>query len=104
MNSQTMSPISVAAHMYASGRDQWVNTSPVSAFPPNAFALHDMHGNALQWVQDCFASSYAGLASDGSANEKAVTLQPSGELSIMTGTNSCAYRMLRGGDYGDPLR
>jgi hypothetical protein len=26
----------------------------------------------------------------------------SGELSIMNGTNSCAYRMLRGGNYGDP--
>jgi len=86
----------------AAGRDQWVNTSPVDAFPPNAFALHDMHGNVLQWVQDCFASSYAGLPSDGSAYEEAVTLQLSGELSIMNGTNSCAYRMLRGGDYGDP--
>ena len=34
-----------------------------------------MHGNVLQWVQDCFASSYAGLPSDGSAYEVAVTLR-----------------------------
>lgn len=51
----------------ASGRDRWLNTSPLGSFPPNAFGLHDMHGNVLQWVQDCFAASYAGLPRDGSA-------------------------------------
>jgi formylglycine-generating enzyme required for sulfatase activity len=85
----------------ATGRDRWVNTSPVGSFPPNAFGLFDMHGNVLQWVQDCFASSYTGLPADGSANEAAVTLKMSGELSDMSGTSSCAYRMARGGDWGD---
>ena len=86
----------------ASGRDRWVNTSPVGAFPPNAFGLHDMNGGVMQWVQDCFANSYAGLPSDGSAYEETVTLRLSGELSFMNGTSSCAYRMLRGGNWGDP--
>jgi sulfatase-modifying factor enzyme 1 len=45
----------------ASGRDKWVNTSPVDSFPPNAFGLHDMHGNVLQWLQDCFAPDYSAL-------------------------------------------
>ena len=86
----------------ASGRDQWVNTSPVGSFAPNAFGLYDMHGNVMQWVQDCFASSYRGLPTDGSAYEKVVTLRLTGELSYMTGMTSCSYRLLRGGDWGDP--
>jgi formylglycine-generating enzyme required for sulfatase activity len=88
----------------ASGRDRWLQTSPVGSFPPNAFGLHDMHGNVLQWVQDCFAGSYSGLPTDGSAYEEAVQLKTHGPFpsTDMIGTNSCAYRMVRGGDWGDP--
>jgi formylglycine-generating enzyme required for sulfatase activity len=85
----------------ASGRDRWVHTSPVGSFAPNAFGLYDMHGNVLQWVQDCFAGSYVGLPTDGSAYEQDVTLKMTGDLAGMTGANSCSYRMLRGGDWGD---
>jgi len=87
----------------ASGRDRWEKTSPGGAFPPNAFGLYDMHGNVLQWVQDCF-SGYAGLATDGSAYETAVALKEPVPFGGMVGTSSCAYRMLRGGDWGDPPR
>jgi formylglycine-generating enzyme required for sulfatase activity len=86
----------------ASGRDQWVNTSPVGSFPPNTFGLYDMHGNVLQWVQDCFASSYSGLPTDGSSFENDVELKMTGDFANMTGTHSCSYRVLRGGDWGDP--
>jgi formylglycine-generating enzyme required for sulfatase activity len=88
----------------ASGRDRWVNTSPSGSFPPNGFGLYDMHGNVLQWVQDCFSESYAGLPTDGSAYEEAVKLKTAGPFPSldMTGTNACSYRMVRGGDWGDP--
>ena len=86
----------------ASGRDRWVYTSPVGSFPPNAFGLYDMHGNVLQFVQDCFASSYSELPTDGSAYEAVVKLKTAGPFFDMTGTSSCSYRMLRGGDWGDP--
>jgi formylglycine-generating enzyme required for sulfatase activity len=86
----------------ASGRDKWVNTSPVGSFPPNAFGLYDMHGNVLQWVLDCFAGSYAGLPTDGSAYDVDVELKLTGRWAKLSGTRSRSYRMLRGSDWGDP--
>lgn len=83
--------------------DRWKYTSPVGSFPPNAFGLYDMSGNALQWVQDCYAS-YDRLTSDGNAYETDIELKTGVPSSYMVGTRSCAYRMARGGDWGDPPR
>ena len=84
-----------------SGRDRWGYTSPVGRFPPNRFGLYDMHGNVLEYVQDCFSSDYARLPRDGSpflVSEK-MTTNPIKELN---GLDSCSLHMLRGGDWGDP--
>jgi len=58
-----------------------------------------MHGNVLQWVQDCFAPDYLALPTDGSGYEKEVRLKTAGDIAFMSGTSSCAYRRLRGGDW-----
>jgi formylglycine-generating enzyme required for sulfatase activity len=39
-------------------------TSPVGAFPPNAFGLHDTLGNAWEWTEDCWNPTLAGGAPD----------------------------------------
>jgi formylglycine-generating enzyme required for sulfatase activity len=42
-------------------------TAPAANFSPNGFGLYDVHGNALQWVDDCWHDSYQGAPLDGSA-------------------------------------
>jgi formylglycine-generating enzyme required for sulfatase activity len=86
----------------AKGRDRWVYTSPVGAFPANAFGLFDMSGNVLQFVEDCLSLSYDNTPVDGSAYTKPVPLTASGDFADLSGSPSCDYRMVRGGDWADP--
>ena len=37
----------------------------IGSYQPNAFGLHDMHGNVNEWVQDCWNQNYTGAPSDG---------------------------------------
>jgi formylglycine-generating enzyme required for sulfatase activity len=61
-------------------------TAPVGSFTANAFAVHDMAGNVMEWVQDCYRSGYAKAPDDGSAVELA----------------GCEKRVVRGGGYDSP--
>jgi formylglycine-generating enzyme required for sulfatase activity len=58
----------------------------VGSYQPNAFGLFDMHGNAWEWVADCYRPNYTGAPADGSAVED----------------SSCKLRPYRGGGFDDP--
>jgi len=46
---------------------EWV--APVMSYRPNAFGLHDMHGNVYEYCQDIWHDNYEGAPEDGSAWE-----------------------------------
>ena len=59
-------------------------TAPAGSFEANAWGLHDMHGNAWEWVADCWHADYARAPVDGSA---------------WTRGGDCSRRVLRGGSW-----
>jgi len=68
--------------------DGFNNTVPVASFSANAFGLYDMHGNVLEWTQDCWNKSYEGAPANGSAWD----------------SGNCERRVLRGGSWYDEPR
>jgi formylglycine-generating enzyme required for sulfatase activity len=45
--------------------DGFVELAPAASFPPNRFGIHDVHGNAAEWVLECGMPDYAGAPDDG---------------------------------------
>jgi len=60
-------------------------TSTVGSHAPNAFGLHDMHGNVWEWTEDCWNQTHAGAPIDA-------TPRLSG---------NCRWRVIRGGSWRD---
>ena len=73
------------ANYGGSGQGQ---TVPAGSYEPNGYGLYDMHGNAWEWVQDCWNGSYEGAPTDGSAWRR----------------GDCSRRVFRGGSWSDRSR
>jgi formylglycine-generating enzyme required for sulfatase activity len=63
-------------------------TSPVDAFPPNPWGLHDTAGNVLEWVADCWHENYEAAPEDAAPW-------------LQSGGGDCGRRVLRGGSWLD---
>ena len=76
-------------YTYGSGRKGRFKrrTAEVGSYLSNAFQLHDVHGNAREWVEDCWHENYRGAPSDGRA---------------WTTGGDCTRRVLRGGSWYNP--
>jgi formylglycine-generating enzyme required for sulfatase activity len=59
-------------------------TVPVDHFKANEFGLYNVHGNVLEWVEDCWHDNYNGAPTDGTA--------------WITG-GDCSKPVLRGGSW-----
>ena len=70
------------------GESKPLSTQPVGSYTANGFGLHDMHGNAWEWVEDCYYENYDGAPVDGSAWT----------------TGNCTQRGLRSGSSYFPSR
>lgn len=61
--------------------DGFATTSPVDSKPPNAFGIHGVLGNVMEWTADCWNDDYRGGPHD---QEPRLT------------TGDCAFRVMRG--------
>lgn len=64
------------------------STGTVGSFKPNAFGLHDMHGNVWEWTEDCWHRNYRKAPKDGRS----------------WSTGSCQQSVLRGGSFRETGR
>ena len=62
------------------------STTVVGSFDPNAWGLHDVHGNVYEWVEDCWHQNYN-------------TTPPLDGSAWSTGCSITANRVIRGGSW-----
>jgi formylglycine-generating enzyme required for sulfatase activity len=77
---------------YTGNSDQ--KTHPVGKKAANAFGLYDMHGNAMEWVEDTYHDSYEGTPTDGSPwvdNDRGRVVR-GGSWGVNQSTLRAAYR------------
>lgn len=79
-------------------------TTDVGKYPPNAFGLHDMHGNVWEWCEDTWHRNYNDAPTDGSAwlnDDEHRRVIRGGSLDLVPKPCRSACRSRRGADVRD---
>jgi formylglycine-generating enzyme required for sulfatase activity len=71
---------------YEAGKAATGAPAAVGAHAANGFGLHDVTGNAREWVADCYVNNYVNAPDDGSAVTE----------------GDCSKRVVRGGAWSNP--
>jgi formylglycine-generating enzyme required for sulfatase activity len=71
---------------YESGRAATGAPAPVGSHSANGYGLHDVTGNAREWVADCYVNNYVNAPDDGAAMTQ----------------GDCGKRVVRGGAWTNP--
>jgi formylglycine-generating enzyme required for sulfatase activity len=69
---------------FAEYEDGYWGPAPVGSFIKNLFGLHDLSGNVMEWVDDCWHDSYTRAPTDGRSWVN----------------RGCSDRVIRGGHWG----
>ncbi|MBF0341274.1 MAG: formylglycine-generating enzyme family protein [Magnetococcales bacterium] len=64
------------------------STTPAGSFPPNAWGVHDMHGNVSEWVADWYCEGFYRWLKPGHKNP-------------LCQDDASGFRLLRGGSWYD---
>lgn len=74
---------------YANYGGRLAGPTGAGSFEPNQWGLYDLHGNAAEWVQDCWHGDYEEAPGDGASW-------------MSSGGGDCEEAVLRGGSWSDP--
>ena len=81
--------------------DGYERTSPVTAFPPNGYGVHDMIGNVWEWTTDWYVAEARGRRAEGVLHSGEPARRPRGRQlrSVPAATSEFPRKVLKGGSH-----